>query len=204
MIYIQKNNLAVLDGLPDFWWESPTRKVEITQLNQSEYYLPYSIDSIALLKEKFQPRGADAYLNAVLDCKRYQINLARELADVGVFEYQGKHFDASEKSQRKLYAIASLIALLKLEPSDPMPSDSDDPWPGGWLAEDNSAIIITTVSDWTPFYQALVKQGTHNHNYAQSLKAQVDAIVSDAALDVDAQVDAIKAVVWDDQVAEIV
>lgn len=95
--------------------------------------------------------------------KREEINAARQVADLGTFEFDGLQISRDEASQRAIAAVNGEVALTGSLPRG---------WPGGWKAVDNTLATINCLAHWEAFYSAFVAAGTANHQRAQELKAQ--------------------------------
>lgn len=96
--------------------------------------------------------------------KRAEITRDRLAADADHFEYQGKAIRTAEKD---LFDI--LIADARWNKSKPAN------WPGGWLAVDDSYVLIDTKEEWDAFFIAMYDTGIFNFFWSQQLKARVFA-----------------------------
>lgn len=126
---------------------------------------------------------------SVAENKKAELTQARRDADEGKFTYNGKTYDGSSESRSKMDAITGMIAL---GGGQNMPTG----WVGGWKAEDNTLTAITTVSEWSAFYGAMVAQGQANFVQAEQLKGLVDAIVADSGKTDAQKITDIKAISW--------
>lgn len=94
--------------------------------------------------------------------KRAEITQDRLAADADHFVYQGKAVRSAEKDILDL-----LIADARWNKGKPAN------WPGGWLAIDNSYVIISTKEQWDAFFIAMYDAGIDNFMWSQQLKARV-------------------------------
>ena len=103
-----------------------------------------------------------ADLLAIKARKRAEITQDRLAADADHFVYQGKAVRSAEKDILDL-----LIADARWNKGKPAN------WPGGWLAIDNSYVIISTKEQWDAFFVAMYDAGIDNFMWSQQLKARV-------------------------------
>jgi hypothetical protein len=98
--------------------------------------------------------------------KNAQINASRLIANRGTFEFQGKQIAVDALSRSDIDGVHGFISATKSLPPG---------WPGGWKAEDNTFVSISTHEAWITFYSAMVASGTANFARSQGLKARVYA-----------------------------
>lgn len=83
------------------------------------------------------------------------------------FEYAGKTFSYDAFSKEQINWTNGYVALNNALPEG---------WVGGWKANDNTFVPITTVEQWKDFYAAIGVTGIGNFMRAQSLKSKVGEI----------------------------
>lgn len=128
-------------------------------------------------------------LAEVLANKNAEITQARENANNGTFEWNGKIFDGSRESRDKIVAVNGAVNLA--EPKA-MPSG----WVGGWKSEDNSLVSIPDVPTWTAFYSAMIATGQANFLKGETLKAQAKAIYENPSLSEVEKIEQINSISW--------
>lgn len=120
---------------------------------------------------QLQPVAQD--LSAIKALKNDEINAARLAANRSSFTYTGKAIACDELSRSDIDGVNGFVALTGALPLG---------WPGGWKAMDNSIVVIADVADWTAFYGAMVAAGNANFAHAQTLKTQLAAASTEAAV----------------------
>ena len=102
--------------------------------------------------------------------KRAEINLARDKAEQGGFEYMGKVFDSDQVSCIRISSAAQAMQY------------ADDTATITWTTQDNSTIDLNK-SQLMGLVVALAQWSNVCHQKATSLKAQIDACASKEELD---------------------
>lgn len=116
-----------------------------------------------LMPDKIVITDPDVSLDSLKAKKDNEINLHRETANQS-FTYLSKTIRRLPLDESDINGTNGYVALFGVFP---------DNWPGGWKAEDNTYVAITTTDDWKAFYKAMVDQGNANFHHAQDLKTQL-------------------------------
>lgn len=106
--------------------------------------------------------------------RRTHINRMWAQADAGSFVYAGKDIACDQQSRGHIESMNGHITLFGAFPAG---------WPGQWKARDNTFATIADADAWKAFYGAMIAQGLQHFGKAQTLKAQIDAATSIAAVD---------------------
>jgi hypothetical protein len=106
--------------------------------------------------------------------RRTYINQEWARADSGSFTYAGKEIACDQQSRGHIESMNGHITLFGAFPAG---------WPGQWKARDNTFATIADADAWKAFYGAMIAQGLQHFAKAQTLKAQIDAATSIAAVD---------------------
>ena len=120
---------------------------------------------------KFEVVAIPGALDRAKAKKNEAINAARLAVNTSTFTYQGKLIAVDALSRSDIDGAHGFISATKTMPPG---------WPGGWKAEDNTIVPITTYAEWLEFYSAMVASGTANFAHSQALKAQVAACTTTA------------------------
>lgn len=113
-------------------------------------------------------------LSATRADKNAEINAARLAANRTSFQFGGKAIACDELSALDIASMNGIVALTGSMPPG---------WPGAWKAMDNTYVQIPDRATWVAFYGAMVQAGTDNFTRAQTLKAQLAAAATNAAVD---------------------
>lgn len=103
-------------------------------------------------------------LLALKVAKNDEINAARWKANTGAFTHAGKAIACDPLSRSDIDGINGYVALNNALPPG---------WPGGWIAADNTILVIADVTAWKAFYASMVAAGNANFAYSQTLKASL-------------------------------
>ena len=141
---------------------------------QRDHLFNIQVVSVATLNQAIQYESLpldqfNAYLRKVRADKVQEINEARIAADQSYFVYQGKRIacdatsrNAIRNANDEINNLGSLPAVLA----------------GGWKAQDNTFISITTVQEWRAMHSALYEHGAKNFLKAQYLKDLFTTMIS--------------------------
>jgi hypothetical protein len=112
-------------------------------------------------------------LDELKAAKNAEINLARAAANTSTFAHGGKTFSCDQLSRGDIDGVNGYVALFGALPPE---------FPGAWKAIDNSYHPIADVAAWKAFYASMVAAGSANFVHAQTLKAQLAAATTPAAV----------------------
>lgn len=96
--------------------------------------------------------------------KNNYINNCRYETNFTSFEFQNKQVACDQLSRSDIESTNSQIIKHQALPTG---------WPGGWKAQDNTYVPITSVNEWNQFYDAMYETGMANFLKSQNLKLQL-------------------------------
>lgn len=108
------------------------------------------------------PQTPEPTLDELKEQKREEINQARDAAEQGGFEYNGKTFDSDQVSAQRISMAAQAMAL------------APDGTTITWTCQDNTTVDLT-AKDLVGLVVALAAWSNTCHQKATELKAQIEA-----------------------------
>ena len=112
----------------------------------------------------FEQSVLDSLLEKLKLEKNQFINDMRLAASYSSFVFASKEISCDELSRSDIESTNSQIIKHGALPTG---------WPGGWKAQDNTYVPITSVNEWNQFYDAMYETGMANFLKSQNLKLQL-------------------------------